>query len=464
MANNVLPAILDVNVVSPDPLPVDITSSITVDVNVVSPDPLPVEIATPLDVNLVSPTVFETEKQAVGDLYLDAWGVPKVSMPKSLFHGMFTFSVPSEYWKESINNVEQVAFANATSVNGELSFTSNGVLNDVVVLDTFRSPRYQPNRGHLYSSSLFFDNPTLAGQRTCGMFTEDAGIGFRLRGDGAAWALYLVIRTTISTVTTDTEYQITNLPVGYDPAKGNIYDIQMQWRGVGNFKAFIGDASTGASMLVLTVNNLNVVDNLTIFNPALPIAFECINQGADVVIRSGCVDVSSESGEVDRGFYGSMGIDNDSGQVGISGLNVPIIVTRNKLSDPVSGLRNTRDMIALLSTAYSDQRSVIRVWATRDNTAITLNDQVWVDFRDGLIEYIQYDNPNVATPMTFDTTKAILIFTARVDQDQSYSTSALFEGRTDIFQSPGDTFIFTMHRETGQACNVGVTYEFAEDL
>jgi len=214
---------------------------------------------------------------------------------------------------------------------------------------------------------------------------------------------------------------------------------------------------------VLTVNNLNVVDNVTIYNPALPIAFECINQGSDVVIRSGCVDVSSEGGQDDKGFYGSIGIDNNTGQVAVSGFNTPVLVVRNKHLSP-SGLRNTRDMIALLSTAYSDQRSVMRVWATRDDTAITLNDQTWVSFRDGLIDSIQYDNPTVTTPITFDTTKAELIFTARVDQDQSYSSSALFEGRTDIFQTPGDIFIFTIHRETGANANVGVTYEFAEEV
>ena len=434
MANNVLPDPLNVNVVSPSPLPVEVSNTIA------------------------------TQKQAVGDLFLDAWGVPKVSMANSLFHGMFTFSVPDEFWFEQLNGVELPFIVNSTSVNGELNIASNGVLNDSVCLRTYRSPRYQPNRGHLYSASLFFDNPTLAGQRTCGIFTPESGVGIRLRGDGVDWFMYLVVRTTITGVTSDTEHLITNFPDGFDPSKGNIYDLQLQWRGVGNFKMFIGDASTGASKLVHTVNNLNVVNNLTVFNPALPIAYECINQGSDVVIRSGCVDVSSEGGSEDKGYYGSIGIDNDSGQVAISGFNVPILVVRNKLIVPANALINTRDMIALLATAYSDQRSVMRVWATRDETAITLNDQVWIDSIDETIEYLQYDNPNVGTPMTFDTAKAKLVFTARVDMDQSYSSSALFEGRTDIFQTPGDIFIFTVHRETGQACNVGVPYEYAEEV
>ena len=93
-----------------------------------------------------------------------------------------------------------------------------------------------------------------------------------------------------------------------------------------------------------------------------------------------------------------------------------------------------------------------------------MNDQAWVDFRDGHLEAIEYDFPNVTTPMTFDTAKATLVFGSRVDQDQSYSTTGLFGGPTQIHQTPGDVFIFTLHRETGGAVNGGVTYEFAESI
>jgi len=120
-------------------------------------------------------------------------------------------------------------------------------------------------------------------------------------------------------------------------------------------------------------------------------------------------------------------------------------------------------MVALLATGYADNKALLRVWATRDDTAITPNDESWADYGDGHSEFLVYDDV-VATPMTFDTSKASVIFEARVGQDQSYSTSALFEGRTSIYQTPGDTFIFTMHRENGGACVVGVTYEFAEEI
>jgi len=162
---------------------------------------------------------------------------------------------------------------------------------------------------------------------------------------------------------------------------------------------------------------------------------------------------------------GSVGIDNEVGQVSVSGtgmFNVPILAIRSKAI--VGGLINTRDTLALLLSAYADQRAFLRVWFTRDFTAITENDQAFQDYGDGNLEYVAYDVPTVTTQMTFDTTKASLIFGCRVDQDTTYSTSALFEGRTEIYLTPKDMLVFTLHRETGAAFNGGVTFEFAEAI
>ena len=88
----------------------------------------------------------------------------------------------------------------------------------------------------------------------------------------------------------------------------------------------------------------------------------------------------------------------------------------------------------------------------------------WVDFGDGHLEYMQYDNPDVTTPMTFNTAKAGLVFGSRVDQDQTYSTSALFEGRTSIWLTPGDMFVFTLHKENQAVGQGGATFEFSEAI
>lgn len=395
-------------------------------------------------------TVLRRVDLGTNDLGRDAWGRPKAILDRSILHGMFTYNVPVAIWQESFNGTVLSAFSNATSVEGKLNLAAGATLNDITYLKTFRNPRYEPNRGYLYSSSIFLPSPTELGTRRFGYFTEESGAFFELVSGG----LYAVVRTTISTVTTDDRRLIDT--TGIDLSKGNNYDIQMQWRGVGGYKFFINLKE------FKFIDYVGTLGELTMYNPANPLAFECENLGDNVVLNSGCVDASTEGGDERGKNYGSIGISNQAGQVAITGFNQPVLVVRSKLL--TDGLINTRDTLALLATSYADQKSVFRIWATRDFTAITENDQSWADFGDGHLEYIEYDNPDVATPMTFDTAKAALIFTSRVNIDASSEASALFEGRSDVYQTPGDMFIFTMHRETGAAENAGVTYEFAEEI
>lgn len=387
--------------------------------------------------------------QPSNDLVLDAWGRPKVVNDRSLLHGMFTFNIPVDKWRESINGTE-VNFTNATSVDGKLVLTSGSTTNDKTLLNTFRNPRYQPNRGYLYSTAVILPNYTDLGNRRFGAGTEENGVFFSLESG----TLYAVVRTTIGGVTSEDKQIIE--ATGIDLTKGHVYDIQFQWRGVGNYKFFIDLQE------VYTFEYLGTRTDLTMSNPALPAFFECENLGNEVEMNVGCVDITSEGGNANGKEYGSVSIDNDSGQVLIDGLNQPIIAVRSKLT--VGGKINTRDTLALLASAYGDQRCVFRVWKTRDFTAITENDQSWSDYGDGHLEKIIYDVPSVANEMTFDTSKADLVFGCRVDQDETYATSALFEGRTEIYLTSGDVFVFTMHRETGGSANVGVTFEFAEEI
>jgi|GEM_PF-2950195 len=395
-------------------------------------------------------TLPVTEDSTTKTYNTDAWFRNKAVIDDSLFHGMFTYNIPADTWYEMIDDVEQSVFVSATSVDGKMELAS-GALFEKRQLRSFRNPRYEPNRGHIYSTSSFLPNKAALAERSFGVFTSEAGVGFRLRGG----IFYAFRRTTVSGVTTDTEEVIT-VPVEVDLEKGNVFDVQFQWRGVGSYFFYIN------LKLVHTFDLLGTLDELSVFNPALPCAFECINAGEAATLEVGCVDVTAEGGKDNGKTYGSIGTSTESGSIAISGFNVPVLVVRNKKQ--FGTLINTRDVLALLSTAYGDQRCVLRIWATRDETAITLNDQVWADFRDAHIEYIEYDNPAVASQMTFDTTKAALIFGSRVDMGQSYAASALFEGRTAVYQTPGDIFIFTVHRETGGNANAGVSYEFAEAI
>lgn len=390
---------------------------------------------------------------ATNDLGRTAWGLPKISLDNSIFHGMFTYNVPITTWYETLNNVLQTPETNAVSVNGALEVSAGAVLNDTTVLRTYRNPRYEPNRGMLYSTAGMIINPTGLMERDFGIFTAESGVFFRLKSGGT---LVGVIRTTRTGVTTEDEIALT-LPAGTDLSKGNVYDIQYQWRGVGNYKFFVNLEEVGNS------NYLGTLTELSMYNPANPLSFSSTNLGDNDAMRFGCVDVTSEGGKNNGKTYGSVSLSGDSSQAAISAVNTPVIAIRSKLT--VNGLINTRDTLALLASAYGDQRAIFKIWATRDFTAITDGNSTWTDFGDGHLEYAEL--LTTGGTMTFDKTKAgnVPIFACRVGIDETYASSALFEDRTDIYLTPGDMFVFTMHKEIPtQALLGGVTFEFAEEI
>jgi len=399
-----------------------------------------------------STTITGPVDLTTNDLGRDAWGRPKTINDNSIFHGMFTYNVPVSTWYETLNGVLNTgAFIFSSSVDGALNVICGGALNDNTVLSSYRNPRYEPNRGALFSTAGWFTNPTGLMTREFGTFTDQAGVFFRLKSGGT---LVGVIRTSISGVPQEQEYPLT-LPAGVDLSKNNVFDIQYQWRGAGDYKWFVNLQEVGDS------ETLGTLTRLSMFNPALPVAFSSENLGDNDPMNFGCVDVTSEGGKDNGKTYGSVGIQSESGQVAITGFNAPVLAIRSKPT--IGALINTRDTLALLLSSYADQKAFIRVWVTRDFAAITENSDSWNDFGDGHLEHIEVNN-GAGTDMTFDTTGLTPVFGCRVGQDNTYSTSALFEGRTEIYLTPGDMFVFTMHRENGGAALVGCTFEFAEAI
>jgi hypothetical protein len=386
----------------------------------------------------------------MNDLNVDAWGRQKSVIDKSLLHGLWTFNVPSDVWYETVNDVVQASPTNCVSSNGELQVTSGATLNDATYLRTLRNPRYEPNRGHLHSTAMWFNDPDAAMVRRFGMFTPESGVFWELDNG----VLYAVVRTTYDTVTTDTRYTVnTDLlsKMGVDLSKGNVFDIQFQWRGVGNYVFFINLQE------VLNTGHLGTVTRLSTFNPACPIAFESINEGANDSMHFGCVDVTSEGGGDYNLEHGSVTIENESGSVAVSALNSPVLAIRSKIG--VNSLINTRDTLLRKITGYADQRSIMRFWGTRDLTAITDGTDTWSDYGDGHLEYMVVEGT-----ASFDITKANLRFGARVMIDRTHEVS-LIDPLTKIWMTPGDMFVVTMHRETAnQAANVGATIEFLQEI
>lgn len=326
----------------------------------------------------------------IGDdgIYADAWGRQKVINDFSLFHSVWTFDVSDKLWIEYFNGVEQVK-TNATSVNGMLQLVSNG---GSAYLMGKRHPRYQPNRGHLYSTAFNLDNTTMSNGK-----------------------LYAVMRTLVDGQIIEDRQEVNFADYKeYDPAKGHIYDIQMQWRGVGGIKFFVDHRELNH------FNYLGSLTELSISNPALPASYECSNDGTiraglltpqmgaffewvfdapqETQIRCGCVDITSEGGSDEAQQFVSV-----VGKELTIGTDDPIIAVR--IPDMFKGLMNTRDVQLHKIKATTDKKGSVEIYLTRDPSTITTL-LPWTPVNGGNIDALI---PTDSSDIVFDNTNAILV-------------------------------------------------------
>lgn len=373
------------------------------------------------------------------DLGFDAWGRNKVVTDYSLYHGVFTYVVPSEMWVKYVNGVEDLTTADTAffySNNGK--GTIKGGVGQSSHLMSRRHLRYQPNRGHLYSSSIICPNPNAVGTRRWGTFTQANGAFFEVVNG----VLNAVVRTTVDGVVIEDRRPI-DYPVALD--RGNIYDIQMQWRGVGNIKFFIGNPTTGVSDLATQFKYLNTLTDLSIANPALPLAFEAIG---DVQIECGCCDVSSEGGKRETRFYQSL----DSGELALSTAETPVLALR--ITPTVGGAMNTRDCVLTQIGGYCNDNALIKVYASRDQTSVAAT---WTDKNQGFQEFAT--NGDITA---FDVTKMRRLSTRRIPANGNAEISNPDQAVGDFFLIHGDIILVTM---TAKNNTLGGSFlEYSEEI
>jgi hypothetical protein len=297
-------------------------------------------------------------KLGAGDLATDAWGAQKVSLPFSLFHGMFTFDIPESKWMMYENDVQVYSSTRIVALEGSAKLTTSVSVTDVV-MESRVCPRYQPNRGHLFSTAVWCPSKTAGGIREWGVGTVDNQVVFRLKSDGK---LYAAI--TSGGVDTYEQEIVTAGLTGFDVEKNNIYDIQFQWRSAGNYNFYIGDPATGQLTLVHTINYLGTLTRTSIENPALPAHFHCERTTEDVELRIGCVDITSENGFSDDLEYGSA----YASGVAVT-TDTPVIVVKQPLT--IGSEINTRDLQLARISFNCSKKAVFKVWKTRDSTGIT---------------------------------------------------------------------------------------------
>lgn len=376
----------------------------------------------------------------VGDIITDAWGVQKVSLPRSIFHGMWTFDIPPQMWFMYENGTQVYTSTNIVSSGGAGTLTTSAT-QTALILESRECPRYQPNRGHLFSTALWCPNKTNDGVREWGLQTTENGVFFRLKADGLLYA----VRKSGGVQKEETLID-TSVVAGFDVQKGHIYDIQ--WRGVGNYKFFIDN------VLVHTMGLLGTLTELSMQNPALPISYRATRTTQDVGMSIGCADITSENGLTDTEQYNSCYAEN----VAVS-TNTPAIVVHSPLQ--IAGVTNTRTVTLARISFTCSKKAVFKVWITRDSTAITGATLVAL----GSGSYIQTDSPNSATGAVRATSVNLTllknVISVPVEAAVPHFVDNPYRGRIEFPVVRGDYLVVTCTAATATA---DVVVEFGEQI
>ena len=372
-----------------------------------------------------------------GEITADAWGIPKVSLAHSLFHGLWTFDVPASQWFMFEGATQVYTSTNIVSTNSAGTITANAA-QPSVTMQSRDCPRYQPNRGHLYSTALWCPSKTADGVREWGLSTTENGVFFRLKADGL---LYAVQRS--GGVETKEEVIDTSGVSGFNVEKGNVYDVQYQWRGVGNYNFYIN------LVLVKTFANLGALTALSMENPALPAHFKAVRTTADVSMSIGCVDISSENGD-DNKLQPRVAYAN----ISVNGTNVPVLSIHNPLL--INSETNTRTVYPFHVTVSCDKKAVFKIWRHRD--AGLLTGETFVALGAG--SFVQSDSPDTtalavtATAATVTTMELIDVINVQANGNGLWRRE---DDRIDFDLVRGDYLTITVTTLTG-LCDVVVDW------
>jgi hypothetical protein len=356
--------------------------------------------------------------------------------------------------------VEQAVIDNTLvkSTKGHLEVTGNST-TDTMLLSK-RHPRYQANRGFLYSSAFVIPTPTITGTRRFGAAVDgETGLFFELVGNGSTWVMNAVRKTTVLGVTTETRVDITSLlPDGFDPSKGNIYDMQMQWRGVGDITFFVN------LQKVYTFELLGTLDDISISNPALQVYFECTGAGAeDISLICGCVDITTEGGARANKMYTSKTTGNTLLSVVVAGTALLAVKIPSTITYDGTTVKYTRDMILTGLTAFAKNEAQISVYYGRLVSTPNLDAAVgWTKSVDSEYLYLTNSTGTLDTAFNLDVASLNLIFSTRIEVDKPYSHTNPDINNADFFLTAGDIIVVDVIPDGNTTA--GVTLEFAEEI
>jgi hypothetical protein len=226
-----------------------------------------------------------------------AFGDMRVAAPYTLLDTNFKYDLEHHEWESAVVGGGVVSHLPNESAAKLAVTTANA---DRARLRTITFFRYQAGKGHRVKMTCVQADTGQANQtRRWGYFDDNDGLFFELTGT----SLYVVRRTSTSGSPVDT--QVAKASWSYDPmdgtgpsgvtldvTKGNIYEFNFQWLGVGKVRVFVN------GFLVHVFDNANTYTVPYIKTAVLPVQGEIINTGASTAsyFKIICSSVISEGG------------------------------------------------------------------------------------------------------------------------------------------------------------------------
>lgn len=387
--------------------------------------------------NVHTPRVF----LGAGDDSLSSYGLQKVVNDVSVFHSAFTFDVSPVLWLYFEDGVEVTTSTRATSTGGRLNLTSGSGVGDTALIHSRRHPRYQPNRGLKWASSIGFKGANKDGIIKVGMFDDaENGIYYKTVGDGKLYAC-----VASGGVETHMEEVVFNFDINIE--LGNNYDIQVQWRGIGDIKYIAFNPNTGLGEVVHTIRLLGTLDEkVGVENPALPASYYVENVTEEVSVWAGCVDITSEGGLLAKEQYGSTSVSATvSTGDGIIEIRQPELI---------NGKPNSRDILPSRITITSDKKVDIDAYLTRNSVGVTGGSYSTFNLGSYVEKNTTMTSVSVGSMNNFHSFK--------VPANLTNSMSFPSRSTTDFALVAKDSIVFVC--TTGSTALVDITIEWGEEV
>lgn len=288
------------------------------------------------------------------------------------------------------------------------------------------------------STALWCENKTADGIRTWGLATDDNGVFFKLKNDGLLYACLLSGGVGVKEELIDTSGV-----AGFDVEKGNVFDIQYQWRGVGDYRFFIN------LQLVHTFSNLGTLTALSMENPALPAHFTCSRTTEDTTMHIGCCDITSENGSDDQ-----MQPQVAYANISRNGTDLPVMSVYNPLV--IGSKVNTRTIYPTSISVSCDKKATFKIWKHRDPALLT--GETFVSIGNG--SFVQTDSPDTvatavaATAATITGMSLVNVINVQANASEMIQYT---DHSIDFNMVRGDYLTITVTTLTG-LCDVVVTW------